>query len=55
LRSARLLDQLCEAIGYRHFSLRTEQSYVYWVRAFIRYHGLRHRRELGARISVFAL
>jgi integron integrase len=48
LRSARLLDQLRERIRYRHYSLRTEQTYVYWVRAFVRHHGLRHPREMGA-------
>lgn len=40
LRSVRLLDQLRERIRYRHYSLRTEQAYVYWVRCFIRFHGL---------------
>jgi integron integrase len=49
LLSTRLLDQLRERIRYCHYSLRTEQSYVYWVRAFVRHSGLRHPRELGAR------
>jgi hypothetical protein len=31
LRSVRLLDQLRERIRYFQYSLRTEQSYVYWV------------------------
>ena len=44
----RLLDQLRQAIRYKHYSLRTEQAYVYWVRAFIRHNRLRHPRELGA-------
>jgi integron integrase len=48
LRSARLLDQLRERICYCHYSLRTEQSYVHWVRRFIRFHGLRHPRDMGA-------
>jgi len=48
LRSVRLLDQLRERIRYDHYSLRTEQSYVYWVRRFIRFHRLRHPREMGA-------
>lgn len=47
LRSARLLDQLRERIRYRHYGLSTERSYAYWVRYFIRFHGLRHPRELG--------
>jgi hypothetical protein len=47
LRSVRLLDQLRERIRYRRYSLSTERSYVYWVRWFVRFHGLRHPRELG--------
>lgn len=31
----------------RHFSPRTVQSYVSWIRRYARYHGLRHPRELG--------
>ena len=47
LRSTRLLDQLRERLRYAHYSLSTERSYVYWVRGFIRFHGLRHPREMG--------
>ena len=47
LQSAKVLDQLRERIRYLHYSRRTEDAYVYWVRAFIRFHGLRHPRELG--------
>ncbi len=36
-----------ERLRYLHYSLRTEQAYVYWVRWFIRFHGLRHPREMG--------
>jgi integron integrase len=32
----------------RHLSLRTEQSYLQWMRRYIRFHGRRHPRELGA-------
>ena len=31
-----------------HYSLRTEEAYVYWVRGFVRWSGMRHPRELGA-------
>lgn len=48
LQSPRLLDQLRESIRYKHYSRRTEQAYVYWVRWFIRFHGLKHPREMGA-------
>jgi integron integrase len=49
LRAERLLDQVRERVRYLHYSLRTEQSYVHWVRAFVRFHGsTRHPREMGA-------
>jgi integron integrase len=52
LHSARLLDQLRERIRYMHYSLSTEQVYVYWVRFFIRWSGrggaMRHPRDIGA-------
>ena len=47
LRATRLLDQLRERLRYLHYSLRTEQAYVYWLLAFVRWSGMRHPRELG--------
>ena len=47
LRSARLLDQVRERIRNLHYSIRTEDAYVHWVRAFIFFHGRRHPVELG--------
>ncbi|AOF80781.1 integron integrase family protein [Methyloversatilis sp. RAC08] len=47
LKSVRLLDQLRERIRYLHYSIRTEQTYVHWVKAFIRFHRLRHPAEMG--------
>ena len=31
-----------------HYSLRTEEAYVYWVRGFVRWGGSRHPRAMGA-------
>ena len=45
----RLLDQVRHAIRIRHYSLRTERAYVHWIRAFVRFHGLRHPAEMGHR------
>ena len=42
----RLLDQVRAACRLRHYSLRTEQAYVAWIVRFLRFHGLRHPREL---------
>ncbi|HUL71914.1 MAG TPA: integron integrase [Vicinamibacterales bacterium] len=47
-RPPKLLDQLREAIRVRHYSPRTEEAYVAWVRRFILFHGKRHPREMGA-------
>ena len=47
LHSKRLLDQMRERLRYLHYSLRTEQAYLYWARWFIRFHSLRHPREMG--------
>jgi integron integrase len=44
----RLLDRVREAILVRHYSRRTEKSYVHWVRRHILFHGKRHPLEMGA-------
>jgi integron integrase len=46
-RDTRLITQVVERARYLHYSLRTEEAYVYWVRQFVRWSGLRHPRELG--------
>jgi integron integrase len=48
MKSARLLAQMRERIRYCHYSLRTEQAYLFWVRRFIRFHQLRHPRSMGS-------
>ena len=46
--SPSLLGELRRALRTRHYSPRTEEAYVQWVRRFVRFAGLRHPRELGA-------
>lgn len=46
-RHPTLIQQLRDAIRVRHYSPRTEEAYVWWVRRFVRFCGLRHPRELG--------
>jgi len=45
----RLLAQLRQAIRVRHYSRRTEEAYVFWVRRYVRFCGLRHPGDLGPR------
>ena len=44
-----LVDRLRLAIRVRHYSRRTEQSYVHWVKRFIRFHHMRHPAQMGSR------
>ena len=41
----RLLDRVRDAIRVRHYSLRTEEATLQWVRRFILFHGTRIRWE----------
>lgn len=45
-RTLRLLDRVRDRIRFKHYSLRTEQAYVDWIRRFIRHNGNRHPSEL---------
>ncbi len=45
-RPPRLLDQLRERIGLKHYRLRTERAYARWVKRYIYFHGKRHPVEL---------
>jgi integron integrase len=43
----RLLDQVRERIRVKHYSLRTEDAYLHWIRRFIFFNGKHHPREMG--------
>jgi site-specific recombinase XerD len=43
----KLLDQLRHALHVRHYSRRTEQAYVSWVKRFIFFHNVRHPQEMA--------
>jgi integron integrase len=43
----KLLDLYIEALRNRHYSHRTEETYVSWVRQFMLFHNKRHPREMG--------
>jgi integron integrase len=44
----KLRDRLHAAIRARFYSRRTEESYWYWIKYFIYFHGKRHPRDMGA-------
>jgi len=43
----RLLDRVREALRLRHYSYRTEQQYVGWIRRFVIFNNRRHPAQLG--------
>lgn len=47
-RSPKLLEQFRDRLRLLHYSIRTEQQYVQWVRRFILFHDKRHPGEMGA-------
>ena len=50
----KLLDQVRQAIQARHYSRRTEQAYVGWIKRFVFFHGKRHPAEMAeAEINTF--
>ncbi|BCX80844.1 transposase [Methylomarinovum caldicuralii] len=44
----KLLNQVRMKIRQRHYSIRTEQAWVDWIRRFIVFHGKRHPTEMGS-------
>jgi len=44
----RLLDEVRRQIRIRHYACSTERTYVYWTKFFVRFHRMRHPREMGA-------
>lgn len=44
----RLLDRVREEIRLRHYSIRTEKSYINWITRFILFHDKQHPQNMGA-------
>ena len=45
----KLLDIVREKIRIRHYSIKTERSYVSWIKRYIFFHRMRHPKEMGKR------
>lgn len=43
----RLLEQVKNAIQVRHYSIRTEQAYVHWIKNYIYFHKKKHPKDMG--------
>ena len=50
----RLLEQVRQSLRVKHYSLRTEEAYLYWIRYFIRFHKKRHPKDMsGKEVEAF--
>jgi len=47
-RPKKLLERVHEILRLKHYSIRTEEAYVNWIKRFVLFHGKRHPREMGA-------
>jgi integron integrase len=47
-RPKKLLDQVRDAIRLKHYSIRTEESYVTWIKRYILFHNKRHPNEMAS-------
>ena len=43
----KLLERVRQHLSLKHYSIRTEQAYVDWIRRFILFHGKRHPESMG--------
>ena len=43
----RLLEQVRDVLRYLHYSYRTEQSYIHWIKRYIYFHNKKHPRDMG--------
>lgn len=48
IQRPKLVDELRRSMRRKNLAYTTEQTYLYWIRFFIRFHKLRHPREMGA-------
>jgi len=49
VKSKKLLDQVRDTIRLKHYSIRTEQAYVDWIKRYILFHNKRHPKDMGSR------
>jgi integrase len=46
----RLLDQVRDGLRLKHYSIRTEHSYISWIKRYVLFHNKRHPQEMGTEV-----
>lgn len=47
MKKKKLLDIVRDKIRFKHYSLSTEKTYLFWIKQYIIFHGKKHPKELG--------
>jgi integrase len=48
-RPKKFLDQVRDLLRLKHYSIRTEESYISWIRKYILFHNKRHPKDMGSK------
>ena len=51
-KAKKLLEQVSDAIRVKHYSYRTEKTYIDWIRRYILFHHKRHPKEMSAHLRL---
>ena len=46
-KKPKLLDQVRYVLRTKHYSMKTEEAYLHWIKRFILFHNKRHPKEMG--------
>ena len=49
MANPRLIDQVRNVLRLHHYSIRTEEAYIQWIKRFIFFHNKRHPNKMGER------
>ena len=49
----KLIERARRLMRLRRYSRRTELAYVFWIKRFIHFHGLRHPADLASEVNTF--
>ena len=44
----RLIDRVRDVMRVHHYSIRTENNYIQWIKRYIFFHNKRHPKDMGA-------
>ena len=47
IKKPKLLDKVRNALRTKHYSMKTEEAYIYWIKKYIFFHNKRHPKEMG--------